>query len=289
MVETFCPDNLNEALSLLRKTGGTVLAGGTDLMVRYRGPGTPAFERNLLYIGRLPELRYVREEGGAAHIGACTTYAELLASDIPPVLREAVGLIGSPAIRNAGTMGGNICNASPAGDSIPPLIALGATVRIMSLGKSRTLPLSDFITGPGTTVLRPDELLAGISLERGDFDIVFYKKVGTRAANALSKLSFTGLARTAGGILEKVRICFGGVAPVVVRSEELEKGLCGMDADTLEEAADEVGRGYEKLIEPIDDQRSTKLYRREVSLRLLDYFIRNVVVPGLKTKETPGR
>ena len=182
---------------------------------------------------------------------------------------------------NAGTLGGNICNASPAGDTLPPLYAMDARVIVTSTEGDRTLPIEQFVTGPGTTALRCNELLREIIVPRRGWDIVCYRKVGTRRANALSKLSFAGLARVSGHGIEDVRMAFGAVAPTVLRcraAEELVKNHATTLTPNLRERAASL---CAEQIKPIDDQRSNARYRKRTCLRLLDRFIVCYLMPAL--------
>lgn len=286
MVNAFRPQTLEEALDVRRKNRAIPFAGGTDLMVqRKRGTGlVPDFTPAVLFIGHLEELKRISSESAFLHIGACCTYSQLLGSpSVPPALKKAIGEIGSPAVKNRGTMGGNVCNASPAGDTLPVLYALDAEVVLRSSGSSRILPIEDFILGPGKISLQHNELLTGIRIPAGDFPVTVYRKVGARRANALSKLSFIGLARE--NTVLDVRIAFGAVAPTVVRSRENEALLRDILGGGINGRIEEICDLYSPLLEPIDDQRSNAHYRKEVSLRLLGAFIEGLTVE----KRTAGQ
>ncbi|RTZ92596.1 MAG: molybdopterin dehydrogenase, partial [Deltaproteobacteria bacterium] len=198
MVTAYRPATLQEALELRGRAELIPFAGGTDLMVKYHSwTGTlPKFPKDVLFLGHLKELRGIARRDQALHIGAGVTLSEVAAHpETPALLREAVLSIAAPGIRNVATLAGNICNASPAGDSICALTALGASVVLSSAAGTRTVPLTTFITGPGTTVLKPEELLTAVSVPLEEWTIQVFKKVGTRKANALAKLSFSALAR----------------------------------------------------------------------------------------------
>ncbi|MCF7941541.1 MAG: FAD binding domain-containing protein [Spirochaetia bacterium] len=280
MVKTYRPENLQEALRIRRETHAVPLAGGTDLMVRYRSwAGTlPKFPWPVLFINHLTELKTMglREDG--LHIGAGVTLSEIEREmEAPQALRAAVSEMAAPALRNLGTLAGNICNASPAGDAVCVLYALDAQVVLTSLSGARTVSVMDFITGPGRKDLNDDELMTDIIIPHANFSHVSYRKVGTRKANALSKMSFCALAKTKLGRIDDVRIAFGAVGPTVVRSWETEKKLLGMDADDLKDHLSAIHDDYDAMIHPIDDQRSTAVYRKQVSLNLLDQFLQNLV------------
>jgi len=284
MVSAFRPSALGEALALLAESRGerraVPLAGGTDLMVKWRrafgrpAGDEPVFPRPVVFVGHLKELGGVSVEGARIRIGAACTFSSLLAHPaVPAPFKEIVSRIASPAIRNRGTVGGNVCNASPAGDTLPYLYALDAKAVLRRNGGIRELLVRELVTGPGETALTDDELLVSLDVPLAPFNVFFYRKVGARRANSCSKLSFLGLARVEGGAVEDIRVCFGAVAPVVVRSREIEESLRGREVGELREIVPRVVRSYGGLLRPIEDRRSAARYRMEVSLRLLERFL----------------
>lgn len=276
MVDVFNPQSLEEALSIRRKQPVIPYAGGTDLMVRHRSwSGTsPSFSQPILMVGAIEALKTIQITNNMLEIGAAATLTDLLLHPaVPSVLKKAISLMASPAIRNSATLGGNICNASPAADTVPVLYAANAMVQLQSSTTSRSLPVEAFILGPGKTALGADELLTAVQIPLGHFDLVDYRKVGTRKANALSKLSFIGLARIADRHVSDVRIAFGAVAPTVVRSPDVEALLCGLTTNAVSGRIEDLLRYYARLIVPIDDQRSNAHYRKTVALQLLADFL----------------
>jgi xanthine dehydrogenase FAD-binding subunit len=276
MADKMIPKTLKEALEYRAQHKSVPFAGGTDLMVRRKSwAGTmPKFDAPVLMIGGLSELKLITAENGTLHIGAAATLADIAANEsVPDILRLAIKQMASPGIRNMGTIGGNICNASPAGDTLPALYALNASVTLQSAGGRRELPIAQFITAPGRTDIKDDELLTEISIPPARFSNVYYRKVGTRKADALSKLSFAGLANVIEGKIEDIRIAFGATAPTVVRSVEAEALLKGIDFTDLPVLLPQVKDIYSRFIRPIDDQRSSAAYRKEVSLGLLEDFL----------------
>ncbi|MFW5786186.1 MAG: FAD binding domain-containing protein [bacterium] len=315
------PHSLDEALRIRRDTAAMPIAGGTDYMVQARArghragggaavgapPGGGEERRGLgaggdiLFLTRLPELRGVRVEGagregdgvGRIVIGAATTLTDLAGSPgCPEPLREIIQQFASPAIRNSATVGGNICNASPAADLLPFFYVHDATVVLQSAERSREMAIRDFITGPGETALRPDELLkevsfsmamagapAGSGKTRGEAPAAtFYRKVAPRRSNALSKLSvYIAGGRTHDGRLSAFRAAIGGAAPTVVRLEETERWLCGMSVAEVRRAMPQVLEAYGAALAPIDDQRSSARYRRNTALRLLEHALTRVL------------
>ncbi|MBN2432188.1 MAG: FAD binding domain-containing protein [Acidobacteria bacterium] len=277
----FRPVTLNEALAIRRTHGTVPLAGGTDLMAAAPScsPGRGESSPSIMFIGHLTELRQIRMEQGEWRLGAAVTLADILDhARLPAPLRQAVADMASPAIRNVATAGGNICNASPCGDTLPFLYAQAARVLLCDSGNRRELPIERFIIGPGKTALRPDELLTEIVFPAREFVVHRHHKVGARRANTLAKLSFLGLAdMDAAGRLSDIRLTFGSVAPTVIRAPQLEQRLCGLPLTEMKHHIDEISAAYDGLIQPIDDQRSTREYRKQVCLNLLRWFLEELI------------
>ncbi len=279
MVDSYRPKDLKDALRIRGEYGSTPLAGGTDLMVRYQSwAGTlPLFTNSVMFVGHLHELKYIKKIENSLEVGGTATLSMVADHpDTPRVLRDAVLSIAAPALRNNATLTGNICNASPAGDSVCALYALDALIRLEKNGSSRELPVVEFITGPGRTLLGKDELVTAITIPLKNSSIDNFTKVGTRRANALSKLSFTGIADYKNGRIDSIALTFGAVGPTVVRSVELEKKLLGLSRAELKAGKESILSDYSTVIVPIDDQRSTAVYRKKVALNLLDKFINEV-------------
>jgi CO/xanthine dehydrogenase FAD-binding subunit len=277
--ELVVPRTLAEALALLGEGAGAwrPFAGGTDLMVLLEAGRLE--HRRFFSIRHLPEFRGVEESDGYVRVGALTTYTEVrrdaLLGRLFPMLGQAARETGGIAIQNRGTVGGNIANASPAADTPPALLAYGAEVELVSAAGTRFVPYAEFHTGYKQTVMRADELIAGVRLPRpepGARD--FYRKVGTRRAQAISKVCFAALARVEDGALREVRLALGSVAPTVLRCRKTEAVLSGgrPGGDLTKAAVDELARD----IAPIDDVRSTARYRLRVAQNLLAEFLSNL-------------
>jgi CO/xanthine dehydrogenase FAD-binding subunit len=270
------PTTLSQALELMALGGYRPLAGGTDLMVQLEAD---VIERPaaVLDLWRLGELRGVAYDGYDVTIGALTTWTELRASPVIrarlPALAEASATIGAAQIQNRGTIGGNICNASPAGDSLPVLLAVDATFELGSAAGEREVQAREFWTGYRQTALRPDELLLRVRfpVERGRH--TRFRKVGTRAAQAISKVVLALSYRTDDGPRwHDVRLALGSVAPTTIRAPRTEAVLEG--AHPSEPIADEATAVLATEISPIDDVRSTADYRRSVAARVLHRLLR---------------
>jgi xanthine dehydrogenase FAD-binding subunit len=276
MVETFRPTGLKEALEIRSRCSAIPFAGGTDLMVkRRRGAGAlPDFERPVLFLDKVKELKgFVQTEGGV-EIGAAVALSVLAENPlVARILRSIVLEIGAPALRNVATIGGNVCNASPAGDTLPFLYACEARLRIASLESERVVGIADFITGPGRIDIGPGEILRSILIPARVPETCHWRKVGTRKANALTKVSIAALAEVRGGRVNSARIALGAVAPTVVRLTEVEGMLKGTSAADLPRLSPEIRRLSAEAVRPIDDQRSTAAYRSLVAVNLVESFV----------------
>ena len=271
--------SLAETLSLLANEPGVwkPLAGGTDLMVLLEAGKLP--HRNYINIWKLDELRSVEIEPQHITVGALTTYTDVQANEILraefPMLCQAASETGGLAIQNRGTLGGNIVNASPAADSPPALLAYDAELELSSAESSRWLPYEGFHTGYKQMQIREDELLTRIRLPRTIQPLKhYYRKVGTRKAQAISKVCFAAVARTDGKRIDELRIALGSIAPVPLRCVRTEDVLRGQEIDQAV-----IASGKETLareIAPIDDIRSTKNYRLRISQNLLADFLENI-------------
>jgi xanthine dehydrogenase small subunit len=263
-LELLQPRTVREALRMLRDEGPLVpLAGCTDVYVGLNFGTLPA--RKFLDLWPLDELRRIRVSEGTLSIGALATYTEIIRSAPVrrrlPILAAAAREIGGVQIQNRGTLGGNIANGSPAGDSLPVLAVADAILVLASAGGERRVPFHLFYTGYRKSVLRPDELIAAVEIPRVE-GRQWFRKVGTRAAQAISKVVMAAVRS------EHPRVSLGSVAPTVVRLPKTEAVLAS--------GAGVAGarRALEAEIQPIDDLRSTAEYRRRVSGNLLEQFWR---------------
>jgi len=261
-LELLQPRSVTEALRLLRERAPVLpMAGCTDLYVS-ANLGTLA-ERRLLSLWHLDPLRRIELRAGVLSIGALATYAEIIRSPLArthiPMLVAASREIGSVQVQNRGTIGGNIVNASPAGDTLPVLAAADATLVLRSLDGSRRVPFGRFYSGYRKTVMRPDELLVAVEIPPIE-GRQWFRKVGTRAAQAISKVVMAAVRAP------RPRIALGSVAPTVVRVPKTEEALSA--GCPIEEAQ----ALLQSEIAPIDDLRSTSAYRRRVAANLLARF-----------------
>jgi CO/xanthine dehydrogenase FAD-binding subunit len=270
------PRALNEALDLLAREPGAwkPFAGGTDLMVLLEAGKLP--HKNYVNIWPLQELRGIEVTNTHVTLGALTTYTEVQSHNRLreefPMLCQAAKETGGIAIQNRGTLGGNIVNASPAADSPPALLAYDAELEFVSTRGSRWAPYQSFHSGYKQMNMKPDELLRAIRLPRATKKLThYYRKVGTRKAQAISKTCFAGVARVADDHVVEVRIALGSVAPIPLRCTQTERTLLHKRIDAESLAAAKAALASE--ISPIDDLRSTRDYRMRVSLNLLEDFL----------------
>ena len=272
MNRTFLPKTMEEFRDIMEAHPGAVLfAGGTDLFVQLRTQGLRPDV--LVGLADLEALLRIEQSGDSLFIGASVTHARLLSEGVIqekfPVLVAALRSLGSPQVRNMGTLGGNICTASPAGDTLPPLYVLGAEVDLRRRNESRRVPISLFVQGPGRTAIRDGELLYGIWLKTDDSRrINHFEKVGQRKALAISIASMAALVDTSDeGVIKKVHIAWGSVGPTIVTSGEVESALIGRSLNL--ETLSRVKPLIEAAVSPIDDVRASAAYRRALAARLI--------------------
>ena len=276
-MNTVVPASLDHLLRLLAQNepGNVLLAGGTDFNVQVRkGILAP---RRVLYMGGLSELQGVRMQGGRLRLGALLTFGQLARDELllrhTPALCRHLGEFASPPVRNLATLGGNIANASPTADSLPPLLVRRAVLELTSLRGMREVPLHEFFTGYKRNVMAPDELISAILLpadcEQGLR--AFWRKVGTRRALIIAKLSLAGLARVENGRLAECRVAAGAL-------NEYPRRLAAVEALLLATPLEQIARAalHEALasdVTPIDDLRSDADYRFETCLNLLESWL----------------
>ncbi len=236
-----------------------ILAGGTDLAVVCRAQGSRP--ECLMDITGIDVLKGITLKDGRLHIGPCTTITELAASRIvPKCLSQGALSIGSPQIRNVATVGGNVCNASPCGDTLAPLIALSAEFTLASQSKKRIVPAQEFFLGPKKTILAADEILEDISIDAMHLGgASAFKMLGKRNGQVISQVNCAVWVLMEGDIIADIRIAFGSVGPVPMRALETERFMKGkrLDGNLVKE-----GMSYvKKDILPISDVRATAAYR----------------------------
>ena len=272
----FRPRSLDEALEILAQRSDEVrpVAGGTDILVRAKDG---ALDRGALFdLTGVAELKGIEDRDDHVWIGAASTHTEMMRSALvaraAPALPAACAVIGGPQIRNRGTLGGNLANASPAADTVPPLYAADAVVALASVSARREVPIAEFFLGPRQSVLARDELILGVRVPKRHGVRAVFLRLGQRQAQAISKVSIAVAMSFRGGRPDFVRVALGAVAPTVIRAPRAEKAL-------LEGGWPGLQRAKEALraeVRPISDLRSTAEYRREMAAVLLERAVRRV-------------
>ena len=271
--------SLDDALTLMASEPGgwTPFAGGTDLMVLMEAGKLPG--KRFVSLWNVDELRGVRTDADAVTIGALATYSDLLADATLqrefPLVCAAARETGAIAIQNRGTVGGNIANGSPAADLPPALLVYDAELHLASVRGVRRVEYRTFHKSYKVMDLAPDELITAVTLprRRGTWSQT-YRKVGTRRAQAISKVCFAAAVEVTGGSVTEARIALGSVAPTVIRCMKTEQTLRGraLDHSSARQAREQLARE----IQPIDDIRSSERYRRLASCNLLEEFLLGV-------------
>ncbi|WP_300368551.1 FAD binding domain-containing protein [Brachyspira sp.] len=275
MAETLKVKSINEALDFRAKCDSIVFAGGTDLMVEYlRGSNLIIkFDKPVLFINEINELKGIEEDDNNIIIGALTTFDEIIKSDLTPqVLKDSASGIAGPPIRNIATIGGNICNASPSADSLPSLYAMDAVLVLKNKDSQREIKIKDFITGVGKTIIKNDEILTHIKIPKKNYQYSFYRKIGTRKANALSKLAICALVCEENNKYRfKISFCTLGIT--VTRDENIEEKFMVSNIKEWKDNIKSIQEAYSSIMSPRDSARSTALYRKKCALNLIEYFL----------------
>ncbi|MEM7044614.1 MAG: xanthine dehydrogenase family protein subunit M [Pseudomonadota bacterium] len=271
------PETLDAALDVLASGDVTVAAGCTDLF--------PATERRelpgrVLDITGIQELSGISVEEGGLRLGAATSWTAILRADLPPALRAlqlAAREVGAMQIQNRGTLAGNLCNASPAADGVPPLLVVDAEVELRSISGTRRLPLADFLTGPRRTARRSDELLTAIFIPQTALaGNSYFLKLGARSYLVISIAMTAARMVIEDGIVTDAALAVGACGPVATRLPEVERALVGhpLRADAITDAA------VARTLSPIDDVRADAGYRSRSAAELLRRTVKALVTPS---------
>ncbi len=260
------PRSEKEVEEELKADGAYPMSGGTDLLVKIRiGKVKPS---KIVSLSKVEALHFIREKNDEIAVGATVTHAELL-DDLSikknfPLLYDALYTIGSPQIRNRGTLVGNVVNASPAGDGLLALYLLDASVE---LSNGEELKIEEFVTGPSKTVLKRGEYVKAIHIPKQKWDVHYFEKIGQRNAMTISTVSVGWLINCENGRVSDVRMAFGSVAPTVLRMKKVEKFMKGKKVNR--ELVDEISKMVGRTVKPIDDVRGSADYRRRLSSNIV--------------------
>lgn len=272
MKEVLFPLNIQELWSMWRDNPDAgLMAGGTDLLVKLRSKEIDL--KTIICLEKIEELQQIKTEGAQISIGAMASHQQLLDNQAVKsrleCLHQAVAVLGSPPIRHMGTIGGNICTASPAGDTLPPLYVLEAKLELISPAGSRLVPIKEFIYGPGKTALAPMEIIRQLVIELPAPEVkTGYYKVGQRKSLAISVCSLAVyLQQAADGSIAEARLAWGSAGPTVMRFPEVEALIQGrkISLDLLKEC----GQAVAGMVKPISDLRAGANYRRQLAASLL--------------------
>ena len=267
----FIPETLQEALAIRKDHAVVPYGGGTDLMVAHKPAG------DFLFLHRIPALKQITVDEKFIRFGAACTFTETAKSPhCPPILREAIAQIAAPAIRNLGTLGGNIGNGSAKADSVLIFFALDAVLRLQSMGGERMVSIHDFYLGRKKLDLQPDELITEICIPKQIPHRHIYHKIGARAALAISRLSFAGLWSIEDGKITAMQTAFGAIEDVIVRKREIDALLIGASVcDLANGLGENYLKAYADALNPIDG-RISAAYRKQVCMNLLGDFLEEV-------------
>ncbi|MCL2856468.1 MAG: FAD binding domain-containing protein [Oscillospiraceae bacterium] len=267
MVTSFTPRSLDEAIRLRQKPELTPYTGGTDLMVN------PNEDASYLFLHRVPEMKRIVEDGEYIRFGAACTYTEVIKHPLTPnILKEACLKIAAPAIRNAGSIGGNIANGSPKADSALIFMVADAKLRLCSAGGERLVPIKDFYLGRKKLDLRPDELLVEVLMPRHGLDNYYHVKVGARNALAISRVSFAGIMDIEDGKIRRCATAFGAVSDVIIRLDQIDQMLDGKTISEAKELKSAYLSAMDEAIVPIRGRVGIE-YRKDVCMNLLRDFL----------------
>ncbi len=260
------PQSEERLIEELKDEDTYIMSGGTDLLVKIRiGKIKP---KKIVSISKIPTLHFIEEKDDELVVGASITHSELL-EYAPlkrefPILFDAIYTVGSPQIRNRGTLVGNVTNASPAGDGLLALYLLDAKVEISN---GKLVKIEDFITGPSKTILKKGEYVRAIHIPKDKWDIHYFEKIGQRNAMTISIVSVGWLIKCNGEVVKEMRMAFGSVAPTVIRLKDVEEFAKEKKIDKT--FVDKISRMIEKDVKPIDDVRASASYRKKVSSNIV--------------------
>jgi len=267
MVKHFTAHSLSEALALRKNPELIPYTGGTDLMVE-------ADENaSYLFLHKVPELKEITRDGENLRFGAACTFTEIIENPLSPqILKDACSLIGAPAIRNMGTIGGNIGNGSAKADSALVFMVTDSKLRLASADGERIIPLKEFYQGRKKLNLTNNELIVEVIMPAGGLENYYYKKVGARNALAISRVSFTGIMHIKDDKIKNCATAFGAVSDVIIRLDSIDRMLIGKTVKEAKELKNEYLGKFDQSIVPIKGRVGIQ-YRKDVCMNLLRDFL----------------
>ena len=267
MVKSCTAKTLQEALLLRKDPAFIPYCGGTDLMIEARE------DASYLFIHKVPKMKRIIEDDEYIRFGAACTFAEVIENPLTPkILKEACLQIAAPAIRNAGSLGGNIGNGSPKADSALVFMVTDSKLRLASAVSERIIPIKDFYLGRKKLALAPDELIVEILMPKHGCGAYYYKKIGARNALAISRLSFAGVIDISDGVVNNCATAFGAVSDVIIRLDDIDGMLIGKTVEGAGALKEDYLSAYDKAIVPIRGRVGVE-YRKTVCMNLLRDFL----------------
>ncbi|MBU3160659.1 FAD binding domain-containing protein [Clostridium frigoris] len=267
MVNKYLPTSLELALNILANEVVTPYAGGTDLMIK------PDENVTYLFLNKITEMKNIVEDEEYIRIGAACSFTDIIESNlVPNILKEASAEIAAPAIRNLGTIGGNICNGSAKADSALILFAANSKLRLVSNKGERVIPITEFYLGRKRTCMHSDELLVEILMSKTGLNNYYYKKVGARNALAIARVSFAGVLNVENGKITNCSTAFGAVSDVIIRRADIDVMLSGKTIEEAKIVKEDYLKKYDHEIVPIRGRISAE-YRKTVCMNLLRDFL----------------
>jgi len=264
----YAPETLKESLELRKNNDLLPYAGGTDLMV-----AGDCAEKKYLFLNKIPEMCQISFDGKYVRFGAANTFTETIAHSLTPaILKEACLQIAAPAIRNAGTLGGNIANGSAKADSALIFVVTDSILRIASSKSEREIPIREFYLGKGETALSQDELIVEILMPKDGLDNYYYKKVGARNSLAISRTSFAGILDVKEGVIRNLATAFGAVVDVIICNTDIDSMLIGKTIKEAKEVKEIYLEKYNEAIQPRRGRVGIE-YRKDICMNLLRDFL----------------
>jgi len=262
------PKSLKEALELRKNTSLIPYVGGTDLMVSGR-----CAESEYLFLNNVAEMRNITSDDEYIRFGAACTFTETAAHPLTPaILKEACLHVAAPAIRNAGTLGGNVANGSAKADSALAFMVTDSKLLLKSVDSERVLPIKDFYLGAGKTAIGDDELIVELLMPKSGIDNYYFKKVGSRNALSISRTSFAGIFDIKDGVIANCAVAFGAVIDVIIRNNDIDKMLTGKTLEEAKGLKEAYIAAYDEAIVPRRGRVGVE-YRKDVCMNLLRDFL----------------
>jgi len=264
----YVPETVDEAVTIMKDEKVRPYGGGTDLMINEDK------EVTYLFLHRIPELKRITEDFDYIRIGAQSTFTDIEESDVAPqILKDAISQLAGPAIRNFGTIAGNIGNGSAKADSVLILFVTDSIIRLKSTDSERTISIKDFYKNRKHLDLREGELIVEVLIPKKHLENYYYKKIGARKALAISRMGFAGLFHEENGVINHVATAFGAIEPIIVRHPEIDGMLIGKTITEAKSLKNIYLNTYENVINP-SAGRVSKEYRKTVCMNLLKDFLR---------------